>query len=223
MQQTSSIAQATTDVDQTEEEKDTKTENHPIVATVQEININSLYINETPFFDRPNDPRPYAKLIANQCKNNWFIDTGAVVCVIACTDLDEILLLYGTTIRPTNIVINTVHTMRTPATGIIDLTYEFGLQIRVIPTLLIKARKPQFIAGMSFFHAFDVALEVEPGFYSKHPNQFQSRDILSTNVTIASNQKNTCDKPERVITIDRNGSKRPKRKESLSRSKQVRV
>ncbi|XP_055307111.1 uncharacterized protein LOC129571343 [Sitodiplosis mosellana] len=91
--------------------------------------------------------------------------------------------------------------MRTPATGIVDLTFEFGEQSRVIPTLLIKASRPQFIAGMSFCRAFDVALRVDPGFYNKHPNKIQSRDVLATSVALVPDHTIPCDKPTYVCPI----------------------
>lgn len=191
MQQTPSVARATQTIERDNELNENTNDPTVIRSTphgIREINVSSLYINETPFFDRPNDPRPYAKLTIHQVQNEWLIDTGSVACVIAYTDLDSILDLYGVNIRPTNIVINTVHTMQTPATGVVDLTFEFGEQSRVISTLLIKARKPQFIAGMNFCHAFDVALKVEPGFYTKNPNKFKSRDVLSTGISMTVDQ-----------------------------------
>lgn len=149
-----------------------------------EISINSLYLDDTPFFDRPNDPRTYAHVITNKQVNQWLIDTGAVVCVIAYTNESE-LERYSAIIRSTDIVINTVHSMRAPATGIVDLVYEFNNRTKIIPTVLIKARKAQFIAGMSFCHAFDVILKVEPGFYLRNRDKFHAKDVMTAHISVA--------------------------------------
>lgn len=140
--------------------------------------INSLFLEDDPFFDMPYDPRPYATISVHQQSNSWLIDTGAVACVIAYSS-DAQLETYRSVLRPTDITISTLHTVRKPATGIADLVYDFDGIKQTIPTVLIEASRSQFVAGVPFMRAFNIILKIEPNYYGKHRRKFRSAIVTA--------------------------------------------
>lgn len=139
-------------------------DNNPI-KDVAEINVGSLYIDKSPFFNKPPDPRPYMTVVVNKMQFSPLVDTGAVVCVLAITNESE-LEPYREKLLPVKVVVNTVHAQRTPALGIMNLKYTFGNRRAVVPTVVIMVKKRQFILGMNFFRAFDIRLTVSPDCYA---------------------------------------------------------
>lgn len=116
---------------------------------VFEVNVSSLHTHDSPFFDKPNDSRPYMDVDVNGISHSPLVDTGAVVCVLAVTNEKE-LAKYNEELLPVRVFINTVHNQRSQALGVMNLLYTFECQKAKVPTVVIKVSRPQLIVGMNF-------------------------------------------------------------------------
>lgn len=175
----------------------TQTMEDEVTPDVFEVNVFALHTGESPFFGKPNDERPHLNVMINGQMRSPLVDTGAMVCVLAVPDKEE-LAAYDTELLPIKVFINTVQAHRTPALGVMNLTYEFNNRRARVPTVIIIAKKPQIIAGMNFCRAFDVHLAIAPNCY-KPKNEasiFDASDMEDLGTTT-------------VVNVPMNGSSSP--------------
>lgn len=132
---------------------------------VFEVNVSSLHTHDSPFFDKPNDSRPYMDVDVNGISHSPLVDTGAVVCVLAVTN-EKDLAKYNEELLPVRVFINTVHNQRSQALGVMNLLYTFECQKAKVPTVVIKVSRPQLIVGMNFCRVFGIHLTISPDCYA---------------------------------------------------------
>lgn len=108
-----------------------------------------------PVYQLPNDNRPYVCIRANGLECLPLFDSGSMVCIIVYREDDE-LKPFGGEIEPCDTRITTISRENTRCTGLMNIEYTFCGQKKVIPTLLFKGNKSQFIVGINFWSAFGI-------------------------------------------------------------------
>lgn len=153
----------------------TLTEEHEI----QEIFVSSLNIDDSLFFSLPNDERPHIKVAINGSHETALVDTGSMACVIGYSDRKQ-LEKFRAEIKPTNVVITTLHAQRKPASGKMDLTYVLGEATHTLRTILVPAKRFQIIVGTPFCKAFGIGLARRLGIDVGEILTAESPTIIST-------------------------------------------
>lgn len=151
--------------------------------------VNTLFSSpeSPPVYKIPNDNRPYVCLQVNGYSCMPLLDSGSMVCIIVYRHEEELRSFRGH-IEPCDTKISTISKENTQCTGQMRLEYLFCGRKRVIPTLLFRGNKSQFIVGINFWHAFGIrfAWDPEP---TKQPNE--SVTAISTAVEPKTTDENT--------------------------------
>lgn len=126
----------------------------PEVATIHTLATNEI---SPPIYQRPRDARPYIRVLVNGVESFPLLDTGAMVCVIGYTHEDE-LKEFNAEIEPCGIKVTTVNRSSQCADGLMHLKYEIGDKQQVLPTIILKTLKKQFIVGINFWRAFNIQM-----------------------------------------------------------------
>lgn len=125
-----------------------------------EIIVHSLDTDDGPFFELPNDERPYMAPLLNGVEKTALIDTGSMACVIGYSDISQ-LGQFKTPIEPTEVVVTTLHQQKRPATGQMEIQYTVDNLTVSLITIIVPARRFQVIAGIPFCKAFGIKLIID--------------------------------------------------------------
>lgn len=124
----------------------------PVDAQVNALSLSEL---SPPLYRIPSDNRPYIQVTANSIVCYPLLDSGAQVCIIGYTNDQEIEKFKGR-IEPCKFSVSSINNENQTVTGVIWIKYEIGQRQSVVPTLLIKTNRSQFIVGVNFFSAFGI-------------------------------------------------------------------
>lgn len=132
---------------------------HDYTFLPEHVTINSLFSspNSPPIYKVENDNRPYVCITANGFECLPLLDSGSMVCIIVYKSDAELQPLNGN-VEPCSTKISTISRENSQCTGLMFIKYGFCGQERVIPTLLFKSTKSQFIVGINFWHAFGITV-----------------------------------------------------------------
>lgn len=143
---------------QTPSRSDAPSENSD--ADVKDIIVNSLYVTNEPFFDKPNDIRPHMKVTINSRPQTVLVDTGAMECVIGVTNVLQ-LDTFKAKLLPSKFTVTTLHTTRKPAVGEVKMSFTVGIRTVELTVVVVETMKPQLLVGMTFCNAFGIKLTID--------------------------------------------------------------
>lgn len=123
------------------------------------VKINTMSVDSPapPLFSVPNDNRPYVYVTVNEIECLPLLDTGAMVCIIGYVDESEIEP-FNAPIESCPYTISTLDGAQYSTNGLMWLRYCMGNRQAVLPTVVIKTDKSQFIVGMTFWEAFQMKI-----------------------------------------------------------------
>lgn len=148
-----------------------------------QIKVDMVTIDQSkpPLFTVEDDNRPYIFTVVNKIECVPLLDSGAMVCIIAYIDLSE-LDQFHATIEPCPFKISTVNGSNNKATGIMWLTYEVAGKKTRLPTVIMQSDKSQFIAGMTFWKAFNLNIGWKD---NRHSNESGPAEEMVTEPTVS--------------------------------------